>query len=281
MANEPQALTELDAIVRDLRSGAPDFTTLASRLENAAGALRFGLAELVKSHQRSQELVDKNTELVKTVASLRKQLGRLEHLKAAVLSSIQDGEANGLGNALSATPQPTISSAVGETPAETPVQSPSEPVDRKVFFRVVKSRLAPEDFSQFLGCIKRLNNKEQTREDTLNEARTLLAPLNNDLYLEFVALMNQRSDASVAGSETLTERTMSTTSEPVDGKAFFKTAKSRMAPEAFSQFLASLKRYNSQQQTREATLEEARTLFGPDNQSLCVDFENLLSRQGM
>merc|ERR1719359_223864 len=46
--------------------------------------------ELVESHQRSQQLAEENQELFKTVGSLRKQIGRLEHLKAAVLSSIQD-----------------------------------------------------------------------------------------------------------------------------------------------------------------------------------------------
>merc|ERR1719421_111563 len=46
--------------------------------------------ELVESHQRSQQLAEENKELFKTVGSLRKQIGRLEHLKAAVLSSIQD-----------------------------------------------------------------------------------------------------------------------------------------------------------------------------------------------
>mmetsp|Transcript_121935 Transcript_121935/g.210820 ORF Transcript_121935/g.210820 Transcript_121935/m.210820 type:complete len:152 (-) Transcript_121935:72-527(-) len=46
--------------------------------------------ELVESHQRAQQLAEENKELFKTVGSLRKQIGRLEHLKAAVLSSIQD-----------------------------------------------------------------------------------------------------------------------------------------------------------------------------------------------
>merc|ERR1719235_2864518 len=46
--------------------------------------------ELVESHQRSQQLAEENKELFKTVGSLRKQIGRLEHLKAAVMSSIQD-----------------------------------------------------------------------------------------------------------------------------------------------------------------------------------------------
>merc|ERR1712194_111297 len=46
--------------------------------------------ELVQSHQRSQQLSDENKELFKTVGALRKQIGRLDVFKTAVHSSIQD-----------------------------------------------------------------------------------------------------------------------------------------------------------------------------------------------
>merc|ERR1719230_2489524 len=64
-------------------------------------------------------------------------------------------------------------------------------------------------------------------------------------------------------------------SPQVDGKAFFRQARGKLSNEAFNQFLASIKRLNSQQQTREETLDEARRLFGPDNSELYMDFESL------
>merc|ERR1719326_459049 len=67
---------------------------------------------------------------------------------------------------------------------------------------------------------------------------------------------------------------------PADGKAFFRQARSRLAQESFNQFLASIKRLNNQQQTREDTLAEARQLFGAQNEDLYVAFENLLNSQG-
>eukprot|EP00971_Amphidinium_carterae_P099135 1960387-Amphidinium_carterae.1 len=67
----------------------------------------------------------------------------------------------------------------------------------------------------------------------------------------------------------------------VDGKAFFRTARSRLSYEAFNQFLASIKRLNNQQQSREDTLDEARLIFGVENQDLYRDFESLLNRHGM
>jgi len=69
-------------------------------------------------------------------------------------------------------------------------------------------------------------------------------------------------------------------SPQIDGKAFFRAARGKLSSEAFNHFLASIKRLNNQQQTREETLDEARRLFGPENPDLYADFENLLNRQG-
>ncbi|CAK0910756.1 unnamed protein product [Prorocentrum cordatum] len=65
-----------------------------------------------------------------------------------------------------------------------------------------------------------------------------------------------------------------------DGK-FFRQARSRLSYEAFNLFLASIKRLNSQQQTREETLGEARRIFGPELQDMYRDFEALLNSHGM
>ena len=50
--------------------------------------------------------------------------------------------------------------------------------------------------------------------------------------------------------------------------------------DSFNQFLASIKRLNNQQQSREDTLAEARQLFGAQNEDLYFQFENLLNSQG-
>merc|ERR1712093_862540 len=68
---------------------------------------------------------------------------------------------------------------------------------------------------------------------------------------------------------------------PADGKAFFRQARSRLPQDSFNQFLASIKRLNNQAQSREDTLLEARQLFGPQNEDLYFQFENLLNSQGL
>merc|ERR1719387_1322630 len=64
----------------------------------------------------------------------------------------------------------------------------------------------------------------------------------------------------------------------VDGKQFFRMARSQLSYEAFNEFLANIKRLNNQQQTREETLEEAKRIFGLNLAHLYNDFEQLLNR---
>jgi len=186
--------------------------------------------ELVESHQRSQQLAEENKELFKTVGSLRKQIGRLEHLKAAVLSSIQDdaekeaemGDTRGFSHESylqQATPMTAQAMGLGsgmQTPGYSPGgytphstkshghghgtpgghQTPGDaPIDGKQFFRQARGRMPQESFNQFLASIKRLNNQQQSREDTLNEARQLFGPQNQDLYESFEHLLNTQGVA--------------------------------------------------------------------------------------
>lgn len=180
--------------------------------------------ELVESHQRSQQLAEENKELFKTVGSLRKQIGRLEHLKAAVMSSIQDdaekeaemGDSRAMvtdSYLTAATPLTSTAMGVGgmQTPYAAPygqtgtpkgaVQagvpggvppSPPAATDGKAFFRQARGRLAHESFNAFLASIKRLNNQQQTREETLAEARQLFGAANEDLYYSFENLLNSQ-----------------------------------------------------------------------------------------
>lgn len=63
----------------------------------------------------------------------------------------------------------------------------------------------------------------------------------------------------------------------VDGKQFFRQARNSLSYEAFNEFLANIKRLNTQQQSREETLEAARRIFGQEHEHLYREFENLLA----
>ncbi|KAG0586380.1 hypothetical protein KC19_2G086300 [Ceratodon purpureus] len=67
-------------------------------------------------------------------------------------------------------------------------------------------------------------------------------------------------------------------SSRLDGKEFFRQARSRLTYEQFSSFLANIKELNAHRQTREETLSKAEDIFGPENRDLYNAFEAILSR---
>ncbi|KAL6998947.1 hypothetical protein U1Q18_000114 [Sarracenia purpurea var. burkii] len=64
----------------------------------------------------------------------------------------------------------------------------------------------------------------------------------------------------------------------IDGKEFFRQARSRLSYEQFSAFLANIKELNAQKQSREETLRKAEEIFGLDNRDLYLSFQGLLNR---
>jgi hypothetical protein len=91
------------------------------------------------------------------------------------------------------------------------------------------------------------------------------------------------SVASAAGDDDLTAHDhgnggSSTGGAAVDGKEFFRHARSRLNYDQFSQFLELIKRLNSGAATRETTLAQARELFGRENEALNRGFIALISR---
>jgi len=70
--------------------------------------------------------------------------------------------------------------------------SANPPIDGKAFFRQARNILSHEAFNQFLQSIKRLNNQQQTREETLGEAQRLFGPEHQALYADFESLLNRQ-----------------------------------------------------------------------------------------
>ncbi|CAE5960288.1 unnamed protein product [Arabidopsis arenosa] len=63
----------------------------------------------------------------------------------------------------------------------------------------------------------------------------------------------------------------------IDGKEFFRQARSRLSYEQFSAFLANIKELNARKQSREDTLQKAEEIFGKENNDLYISFKGLLT----
>jgi len=246
-------VASLEQEIRGLRLTCEEQRANVAALQKKNSSLEV---ELVESHQRSQQLAEENKELFKTVGSLRKQIGRLEHLKAAVLSSIQDDHEKeaeiGDTRAMlsddylrSATPLTSAGLGLGPPPASMRAASPAgggfgrEPAGGGAGFG--GAGFGGGGFGGGQG----------------------------------------NGGGGMGGGGMGGGPPLAGNSPQIDGKVFFRAARGKLSSEAFNQFLASIKRLNNQQQTREETLDEARRLFGPDNNDLYIDFESLLNRQGL
>lgn len=196
--------------------------------------------ELVECQQRSHQLQEENKELFKTVETLRKQISRLDNLKAAVLSSIQ----------------------------EESMQDDSIDGSRVLMNEEYLRNATPVTASQYGRDQQSTIMAQPTQR--LAQVRSFGGQMSQD---------NQRGDSGAAvgspGNQT------DPTSPIIDGKAFFRHARGQLSYESFNSFLASIKRLNNQQQTREETLEEASRIFGPNHTELYKDFEALLTRHAM
>ena len=63
-----------------------------------------------------------------------------------------------------------------------------------------------------------------------------------------------------------------------DGKQFFRVVRTRLPFESFNAFLTIIKKLNAHEYTRESAVEEAKKIFGSENQDLLGDFQALISR---
>ncbi|KAE8680299.1 Tetratricopeptide repeat-like superfamily protein isoform 1 [Hibiscus syriacus] len=86
------------------------------------------------------------------------------------------------------------------------------------------------------------------------------------------------SQQSSASSTPPRRHSLPARSPRIDGKEFFRQARSQLSYEQFSAFLANIKELNAQKQTREETLRKAEEIFGAENKDLFISFQGLLNR---
>ncbi|KAK9088132.1 hypothetical protein Scep_027214 [Stephania cephalantha] len=86
------------------------------------------------------------------------------------------------------------------------------------------------------------------------------------------------SQQSSAASSPPRGRTMPVRTPRIDGKEFFRQARSRLSYEQFSAFLTNIKELNAQRQSREDMLKKAEEIFGLENKDLYLSFQGLLNR---
>lgn len=64
----------------------------------------------------------------------------------------------------------------------------------KEFFRQAKNKLSFKQFTHLTNIIKKLNNRQQSKQETLMEAKKLFGPEHEDLYEAFSKLLNHTQE---------------------------------------------------------------------------------------
>ena len=193
--------------------------------QNVATMLETRLADLVRQVQASEQrgaaltadntsLRDEKSHLQNDIGELHEELVRLSSQKRSILQTIRDDETEAVHSAsvtVHAASVPPV--AARRTPvalppaglsvrAEQPAQSPpshgspesSSGLDSKDFFRKVRLRLTYEQFNSFLANITRLNEHNQSVEETLRCAQSLFGADGHDLFLSFKVLIDSLVD---------------------------------------------------------------------------------------
>eukprot|EP00884_Botryococcus_braunii_P009685 jgi/Botrbrau1/18718/Bobra.0386s0042.2 len=180
--------------------------------------------EQVEVHRR---LSLENAELGTTVRKLQRSLSRVEAFKKNLLHTLQADEGKPLDEGLedrfsfslgdtsyerhrasthhASFEKPTIpreaqhriemyndrdekedlrASALRSVDEPHPVQ-----LEGKELFRIARTRLTAASFADFLANIKLLNNGQQNRDQTLQAAKAIFGPSNQDLYGSFEKLL--------------------------------------------------------------------------------------------
>ncbi|CAO2826049.1 unnamed protein product [Amaranthus hypochondriacus] len=86
------------------------------------------------------------------------------------------------------------------------------------------------------------------------------------------------SQQSSAANSPPRARALPSRTPRIDGKEFFRQARSRLSYEQFSAFLANIKQLNDHKQSREETLRKAEEILGNENKDLYLSFQGLLNR---
>eukprot|EP00440_Ansanella_granifera_P064436 gb/GFBE01069861.1/.p1 GENE.gb/GFBE01069861.1/~~gb/GFBE01069861.1/.p1 ORF type:complete len:276 (+),score=77.85 gb/GFBE01069861.1/:1-828(+) len=234
-------VASLEQELRGLRLSYEEQKNQATALQRKNSALEL---EIVEGHQKAQQLAEENKELFKTVQQLRRQLQRLEGLKKRVLESISDEQA--LEN--------------------------SE--DSRLYMR--------DDYlaGAMPMTIASLQGEMSGFAGSTRPAMSATAPATGGAAGQPEAYKPGPGWDTPSAPFPPQPPMEPTTVNPIDGKQFFRQARQSLSYEAFNEFLANIKRLNNSQQSRETTLEEARRIFGPEQQHLYQEFELLLNRHG-
>ncbi|OIW08169.1 hypothetical protein TanjilG_06582 [Lupinus angustifolius] len=141
----------------------------------------------------------------------------------------------------------------------------------------ITPRLTPTDTPKVISTVGSPRGYSATTSPRRTSRPTTPTKLSYDGRSSITSWYSSSQQSSAANSPPRGQPLPGRTPK-IDGKEFFRQARSRLSYEQFSAFLANIKLLNAKKQTREETLEKADEIFGSDNKDLYLSFQGLLNR---
>nr|KJB28570.1 hypothetical protein B456_005G056200 [Gossypium raimondii] len=249
---------------------------LYAQIEALGASLSQTSDKLAKADEEKGSLLKDNASLTSTLKKLQRDVSKLEVFRKTLMQSLQEDEERGPRIVAKPTPSdddvtfPSGSSFIcsqysstGNSFAEDHEADASCPgIPQLLASQTSTPRLTPP-------------GSPPSVSGSASPTRTSMPVSPRKHSVSFSTsrgMFDDRPSMSSSDSGSQIGRTR------VDGKEFFRQARSRLSYEQFGAFLANVKDLNSHKQTKEETLRKANEIFGPDNRDLYAIFEGLINR---
>ncbi|XP_047056726.1 uncharacterized protein At4g15545-like [Lolium rigidum] len=265
---------------------------LAERADALDRALRDADARLCAVLDDNAKLVKERDSLAQTSKKLARDLAKLETFKRHLMQSLGDENSSSQetvdirtcdakGNSWREGSAKSVSTARadGSSEAESVNQEAvARPLEQKLTITHMTPRLAsdPEPKLRSSAASARRYSTAVSPKLTSGAVSPRRSP-RLEGHMAMSAWIPSSKMSSAANSPPRGHSISGRTTR-VDGKEFFRQARSRLSYEQFAAFLANIKELNAHRQSQVETLEKADQIFGAENKDLFVSFQGLLSR---
>lgn len=276
-------VSNLDSEVVELRQKIQGKETVVRELEEKASRLerdrREADSRLKTVLEENMILTKEKDSLAMTVTKLTRDLAKLETFKRQLIKSLSDESAPPQTEPvdIKACDQSSIGSTGSytgkdeRTNVHSSHRSYSGSTDMNKFSMTpyISPRLTPSATPKIISTS--VSPRGYSAAGSPKRTSGAVSPSKTTIWYP-------SSQQSSAANSPPRNRTLPARTPRMDGKEFFRQARSRLSYEQFSAFLANIKELNAQKQTREETLRKADEIFGEDNKDLYLSFQGLLNR---
>lgn len=232
------------------------------------------------------KLVNEKNALATQVKNLLRDVAKLETFKRALMKSLEQEDENPPANSAmwkASQAETTVARTQLLEDADHSAKASLQHQDELDFnsgggTTRPKSQSAHTSPKQIMRGIDSARGSMTPRLTPLHTSMTSPQPKPKKEALPRASVTQIPSSLPTSGSSSPNSGHETSRTARLDGKEFFRQARSRLSYEKFSSFLANIKELNAHRQTREETLAKAEDIFGPEHMDLHSAFEEVLSR---